>query len=104
MPKCTECGKEIFFLMGQSGNWTYKQKTPTSEGVSEQKYQCSYTCYNHAKLRSLTERKHSNRSQYIKDVKTSEESMICQGKKILHPIDLTKLKPVKKYFSWEEQI
>ena len=92
MPKCTECGKEFEFQIVQSGNYIYKSslKRETIEGVTEtiMGYQCSYTCWNHAKLRTKAEQRSMLQKNYEHDVKLSEETMTAQGKTILHPIKL----------------
>lgn len=102
MPKCTECGKEFDFLLGQFGNWAYKHKVQSGSDVNT-KFQCSYTCYNHSKLRTSYERKHLTKANYLRDVKISEETMKAQGKTILHPIDITK-SAEKRLYKWEEKI
>lgn len=88
MPKCTECGKEFNLGIGQIGNYMYRQSTRDERECGKYTYQCSYTCWNHAKLRKSGERKHMTTKNYERDVKMSEEVMTHQGKTILYPIKL----------------
>lgn len=88
MPKCTECGKEFNLSLGQAGSYMYCQSVREDKGYGKFTYQCSYTCYNHAKLRVSGERRHMTAKNYVHDVKLSEETMTHQGKTILHPIKI----------------
>ena len=66
--KCPECGKEFY---KSSGKWVYGNC-------------CSYTCYDHFKLRS--EKKQLDPDKYFEYVDRCESAMKSQGKTVLEPI------------------
>ena len=68
MVNCPECGKEFYKPVSK---WAYGEC-------------CSYTCYDHFKLRS--ERRRLNPDKYFEWVDRCEASMKHQGKTILNPI------------------
>lgn len=77
--KCPECGQE-FLLRTSYGQYTYKYRYKNKgEGI----LCCSYTCWDHAKLR--TER--NNYYSWKDLVVRCEDMMRSQGKDILKPID-----------------
>lgn len=92
---CSECGRKIEFgcCYSPTTNWTYKTSRPTNEREdtdSNLMYQCSYTCYDHAKLRNQTEQRWLTVENFKSYVKRNEDMMKSQDKNILHPIDVTK--------------
>ena len=72
---CSECGRTLKLDIWYSANYLYRVKG---------KLQCSYTCWDHAKLRY---ERHKLLS-YDKLVKRSEDAMRAQGKTILNPIKI----------------
>lgn len=94
---CSECGKRIDFgiCYAPSINWMYKvpkQRTATNDNYI---YQCSYTCFDHAKLRNPTEQMMLTNENFARYVQRCEDMMKSQEKEILHPIDI-KEKRTKK--------
>lgn len=75
MRKCSECGRD--FCIDYPG-YTYKVNG---------KYQCSYTCHDHALLR-LSNNQYISEENYMKYVNRSERTMVAQGKSVLHPIKI----------------
>lgn len=71
---------------------TYQYKLKSSYG--DLKYQCSYTCHDHATLRLGKRESGVTNKKMWEYVKKCESSMKAQGKTILHPI--TQLKGSKK--------
>ena len=78
---CYECGKK--FLVYSPSNYLYKVKG--EHGHSQ--YLCSYTCFDHAKLRK--EKSSLNFKKYLESVQRCEEAMVAKGKPVLHPLDKT---------------
>lgn len=76
--ECSECGGRVIADLPSEYMYKYRQGSTTV-------YQCSYTCYDHACLR-FGRRKYISEKNFIRYVDRFEESMISQGKKILHPI------------------
>ena len=75
MKTCSECGKVFSTGYFNRAVWQYTYK---------EKWQCSYTCYDHAILRLGNNRRKS--SSFKSQVNRCEDSMKAQGKTILHPI------------------
>lgn len=95
--KCSECGKEICVMSPTTykykcHNSTYSKKKSHDISIEEiEKYshfQCSYTCYDHALLRTSKESRKMDKKKYNNAVIKNEETMIAQGKTILEPIPL----------------
>lgn len=74
---CSECGQE-FYVSCSLRDYAYKS------GYCQ--VQCSYTCYDHAKLRNESGKFEDHR--YKEFVFKSEERMRSQGKTVLNPIKL----------------
>ena len=91
MKTCTECGKEFVVLNPLS--WTYRSNSVCVTGQNAKtKYQCSYTCYDHAKLSTENKLARIPTSMLREYVEKSERNMQLQGKTILNPIQLKKTK------------
>ena len=78
---CSECGKH--FSVQLTGTYQYKIVCPTKTY-----YQCGYTCYDHALLRSDNPKNYYPVDRYKRLVLRCESAMLGQGKKILCPIKL----------------
>ena len=77
---CSECGKPMY--VRDPASYLYKNFIGHART-----YQCSYTCWDHAKLRIHDDR-YLTHENYIKYVVRCEETMKVQGKEILHPIQI----------------
>lgn len=83
---CSECGKQ--FNTYAMPSYMYKVTVVTDKkGHTKYQWQCSYNCYNHARLRK--EKTSTSFKKYTIKVKRCEEAMQASGKTILNPIDLT---------------
>ena len=81
---CSECGVQFSLPLAIS-QYQYKIYRLEGEGYS---YQCSYTCHEHAKLRTKKHTQHLLKKNLKEYVKRSEDAMRAQGKEILHPIEI----------------
>lgn len=78
--RCTECGKE--FSVPDTRLYKYKTTVP-GQG---HRYQCSFTCYDHALLRNEGPKKYLTKEKYRREVESCERIMKGQGKEIKSPI------------------
>lgn len=82
---CSECGKKIILSDNTYNLRDYMYKIGLGKRTV---FQCSYTCYHHADLRLTKSPTMQTKAQRVKEVESCERSMIGQGKKILHPINI----------------
>ena len=84
---CSECGEHITSSYYDRSSWAYK---------TNNEIQCSYTCYDHAKLRG-DEQLTIPKKKYAEYVFRNEVQMLSQGKTILHPINVKQKKTNSLY-------
>lgn len=82
---CSECGKKFPRPLSYK-DYQYKTSYISPDEDCRGRIQCSYTCYDHALLRSASKR--SSVHNYKVLVVRCENMMKSQGKTILHPIKL----------------
>lgn len=96
--KCSECSKEINLY--STSNYSYrvritkrnKSQFPIDSVIGSSSYQCSYTCNDHALLRTQINTSYLIYENILRYVEKSESAIRAKGNEVRFPIDTSKIK------------